>query len=301
MPPDVLRRWASARTPSTTAPASAAQAGDRPSSEVTAKPTSVSASTTRTNTGSSHRRAERQLAGGPRPGRGGSTSATPTYSTATASSHGARHHGAEVGERQPGGAERQQVGQVGHRQQQRRRVGQVRGGVDVRPGRNAAVSRAVASTTGVSSTTVASRLRTAVVAAAITNTCPSSRRGLARAGARHRRSGRVEQALVVAQAGQHQHRGEERDHRKHVAHLGSGLAERHRTDRDQDARRRYRRHRFGPPARPRRWRRPGQPPAATSEMTSASGSGPRVGALPHRRQVQGNAVPLGQPRQHPHR
>src|ERR1700712_1614513 len=47
---DVSRR-ASARTPRITAPASAAQAGENPSIDVTANPANVSASTTSTNTG----------------------------------------------------------------------------------------------------------------------------------------------------------------------------------------------------------------------------------------------------------
>ena len=51
MPPMDVSRRASARTPSTTAPASAAHAGENPSTEVTAKPINVSASTTSTNTG----------------------------------------------------------------------------------------------------------------------------------------------------------------------------------------------------------------------------------------------------------
>ena len=51
MPAMVLRPRARPCTPSTTAPASAAHAGDNPNSEVTANPASVSASTTSTNTG----------------------------------------------------------------------------------------------------------------------------------------------------------------------------------------------------------------------------------------------------------
>ena len=50
----LVSRRANARTPRTTAPASAAHAGDRPNSEVAANPTSVNASTTRTNTGTVH-------------------------------------------------------------------------------------------------------------------------------------------------------------------------------------------------------------------------------------------------------
>src|SRR5882762_384215 len=53
IPATVLRPRARPCTPSTTAPASAANAGDNPNSEVTANPTSVSASTTSANTGTS--------------------------------------------------------------------------------------------------------------------------------------------------------------------------------------------------------------------------------------------------------
>ena len=51
-----------------------------------------------------------------------------------ATSHGRAISTREPGERQPGGGEGQQVGEVGDRQQQRRGVGQVRAGVDVRTG-----------------------------------------------------------------------------------------------------------------------------------------------------------------------
>ena len=53
MPRTVLRPRARLRTPSTTAPASAAHAGAMPKADVTANPASVSPSTTRTNTGTS--------------------------------------------------------------------------------------------------------------------------------------------------------------------------------------------------------------------------------------------------------
>ena len=72
---------------------------------------------------------------------------------------------------------------------------------------------AVANTTGVSSTTVASRLSTAVIAEASANTWTSSRRGRpAAARAIHGAAG-VEQPLVVAQLRQDEHGREEPDHR----------------------------------------------------------------------------------------
>ena len=52
MPPSAPRRRTIPRTASTAAPAHAAHAGERPTSDVTAKPASVSASTTSANTGS---------------------------------------------------------------------------------------------------------------------------------------------------------------------------------------------------------------------------------------------------------
>ncbi len=46
------------------------------------------------------------------------------------------HHRGEMEKREASGAERQQVGEIGNRQQQRRCVGQMRGGVCMRPRRN---------------------------------------------------------------------------------------------------------------------------------------------------------------------
>jgi hypothetical protein len=77
-------------------------------------------------------------------------------------------------------------------------------------------------TTGVSSTTVASRLSTAVIAEAVANTWASSRRG--RGAPCHPRPAGAEQALAVAELRQHEHGGEEADHRRQTLRLGqSGL------------------------------------------------------------------------------
>ena len=69
IPDTVLRPRARPCTPSTTAPANAAHAGDNPNNEVTANPRSVSARTASTNTGTCTssgngvaRRLDRQLA-----------------------------------------------------------------------------------------------------------------------------------------------------------------------------------------------------------------------------------------------
>ena len=169
---ELVSRRANARTPRTTAPASAAHAGDNPNSDVTANPTSVSASTTSTNTGTARLGRRRRASARPKLAR-----EKPTQQhelDRDRGQPGQRHHRGEVDERQARRGERQQVGQVRHRQQQRGGVRQMRGGVRVRP-RSTRNARAVASTTGVSSTTVASRLRIAVVAAAITKTFASKR------------------------------------------------------------------------------------------------------------------------------
>ena len=75
---------------------------------------------------------------------------------------------------------------------------------------------AVENTTGVSRTIVASRLSTAVVPAATTNTIPSSRRGRARAPGRHRRPEVGEQPGPAAAVREHEQRGGEADRRPEV-------------------------------------------------------------------------------------
>ena len=75
------------------------------------------------------------------------------------------------------------------------------------------IRAAVANTTGVSSTIVASRLSTAVIAAAITNTNANSRCGLPPATPGHHRAHRVKQPLTPAALGDHQHR-RQKTHRR---------------------------------------------------------------------------------------
>jgi len=82
-----VSRRASARTPSTTAPASAAQAGEKPSNDVTANPNNVDASTTRTNTRTATRSAVGSRCGLTARSRAKSQRSS-TNSAATASSHG---------------------------------------------------------------------------------------------------------------------------------------------------------------------------------------------------------------------
>src|SRR3982074_735545 len=78
---------ASPRTPSTTAPAIAAHAGDRLSSDVAANPTSVNASTTRTKTGTSTASGTASRAGSTDTSRA-KTHRSKTNSIPTAASHG---------------------------------------------------------------------------------------------------------------------------------------------------------------------------------------------------------------------
>ncbi len=174
MPPIVLRRWASERTPNTTAPASAAQAGDRPANEVTAKPANVSPSTTSTNTGCSTGGGASAPGASARSRR--NTTRNTAYSTATASSHGAAINALNRVNDSPAALNASRLVRFDTGSSSEAVFD--RCAVAYRCGRGGTRSaRTVASTTGVSSTTVASRLRIAVVAAAITNTCPSSRRG----------------------------------------------------------------------------------------------------------------------------
>ena len=113
----------------------------------------------------------------------------------------------EAREREPAGVEREQVGEVGDGQEQRRELARCE------PRRRAAwgscaCAAAVTSTIGVSRTTVASRLGTAVTAAATANTSPSSRAAAPRAH-REQRADRVEEPLPPAALGEHEQRGEE--------------------------------------------------------------------------------------------
>ena len=93
-------------------------------------------------------------------------------------------------------------------------------------GRGRAPSRAaVANTTGVSSTIVASRLSTAVITDAAANTDASSLRGWPAAARAIQAPQAREQPLVVAQLGQDQHGRQETDHRPQPLGLGAGMAQ----------------------------------------------------------------------------
>ena len=168
---------------------------------------------------------------------------------------GHRHQRGEPAEGQPAGREREQVGQVGHRQQQRRRVGQVRARVHVRPGprlepgRGGEHHRGEQHHRGV-------QAEPAVVTAAIRNTWARSLRGLP--------------ALVRAIQSPQARNSPSSSHRcastriaarkpmtgPELPGLVGGLAGRDRAGRDQDDRGRDRCDRLRPAARP--GHRPGQ-------------------------------------------
>ena len=86
---------------------------------------------------------------------------------------------------------------------------------------------AVANTTGVSSTTVASRLSTAVTAAATANTSTSSRRGSPRAPPAISAPSAVNRPVAPAAVGEHEQRGEEADGRRQVAQRVAGVVRAH--------------------------------------------------------------------------
>ena len=200
------------RTTSASAPAAATHTGAIPASELSAKPTSVAATTPMANRGRTTRSCARRASGADRPGRRSRANArlSTSHSTASATSHGSAISAAKRGERQPARLERQQVREVRDRQQQRRAVGQVRAGVDVRPARAPAAARRSRTRPGVSRTTVASRLSTAVVAG---GDGEHHREQPARAAARalrHRRAERLEQPGLAAAVGEDEQRREER-------------------------------------------------------------------------------------------
>ena len=171
-----------------------------------------------------------------------------TNSTPTAASHGSVITAVKWTKRQPRCAERQQVGQVGHRKQQRGTVGEVRGGVGVRPGRDPQRAGGREHHRGQQHH---GRIQA------------QDRRGgrrdhehrckqallVARARPGHGRASGAEQALVVAQPGQHEHRGEEPDDRQQPAHLGGGLVPGDHAECDQQAGRGHRGDGLGPAAR----------------------------------------------------
>src|SRR5258707_8093904 len=173
IPDTVLRPRARPCTPSTTAPANAAHAGDNPNNEVTANPRSVSASTTSTNTGTCTSSGTVSRAGSTDSSRAKSQRSK-TNSTPTAASHGNVMTAVKWTNESPAAPNasrlvRLDTGNSSEALLARCAVAYACGLAGTRN------PRTVESTTGVSSTTVASRLRIAVVAAAITKTMASKR------------------------------------------------------------------------------------------------------------------------------
>ncbi len=109
---------------------------------------------------------------------------------------------------------------------------------------------AVANTTGVSSTTVASSDRTAVTAEASTKTKTSSRWASPLALGGHQGAGVAEQAVGVAELADHQHGGQEGHHREQVLDLGPGLVPAEGAGEQHDQGGGYGGHRLGQPAGP---------------------------------------------------
>ena len=94
---------------------------------------------------------------------------------------------------------------------------------------------AAAATTGVSSTTVASRLSVAVVTAAAAKVSSSIRRGLPRPSASDERADRREHALGGAHLRDHEDRGQEGDDRQQQPYLVDGAVDVHGTDQEHRA------------------------------------------------------------------
>src|SRR5258705_221548 len=173
IPDTVLRPRARPCTPSTTAPANAAHAGDNPKNEVTANPRSVSARTTSTNTGTCTSSGTVSRAGWTDSARGKSKRRK-TNPPRTRESHGNVMTAGKWTNESPAAPNasrlvRLDTGNSSEALLARCAVAYACGLAGTRN------PRTVASTTGVSSTTVASRLRIAVVAAAITKTIASKR------------------------------------------------------------------------------------------------------------------------------
>ena len=158
----------------------------RPAASSTAKPTSISADRHHREAG--HRRAARGHVGRVRLRRRRSprraAAARRTRRRARPASTGAIT-AAKPQEGRGRGTARQQVGEVGDRQQQRGGVRQPQAGVGRRAARTRPAAAAAATTTGVSSTTVASRLSTAVTSAASRKTPVNSGTGPAAARPAH--------------------------------------------------------------------------------------------------------------------
>ena len=244
----VVRRWASARTARTAAPANAAQAGLTPAAEVATNPARVAATVTRTNTGApavwatGAARAPASRSAGEEPG-------STRYSAAMAASHGSAISAAKRGKARPLAANASRLVRLDTGSSSDAEFARWVQAYTCGLGRAPSCAE-VAYTTGVSSTTVASRLSTAVIAEAEANTWTSSRRvGRLLLRAIHVAAG-AEQALVVAELGQHEHRGQEADHRPQPLRLGQGRLRGHRPGGDDQSGRRNRRDRLRPAARP---------------------------------------------------
>ena len=171
----VVRRWTKVRAASTAAPAAAAQAGFTPIAEVRTNPARVQATVARTNTGTSGGSA----AGGawaPASRSVAKNRRKTAYSAPMATSHGSAISAAKRVKLSPLAANASRLVRL--------ETGSSRDAVFDKwvqaytCGLGRAPSRAaVANTTGVSSTTAASRLSTAVITEARTKTATSSRRG----------------------------------------------------------------------------------------------------------------------------
>ena len=171
----VVRRWTTVRAASTAAPAAAAQAGFTPIAEVRTNPARVQATVARTNTGTSGGSA----AGGawaPASRSVAKNRRKTAYSAPMATSHGSAISAAKRVKLSPLAANASRLVRL--------ETGSSREAVFDKwvqaytCGLGRAPSRAaVANTTGVSRTTAASRLSTAVITEARTKTATSSRRG----------------------------------------------------------------------------------------------------------------------------
>ena len=195
-------------------------------------------------------------------------------------------------ERQARGAEGQQVGQVGHRQQQRRGVGQMRGGVGVRSGRH----RAACAPSRAPPVSAARRSRRGSAPPssrrAMTNTVASSAAGspgCAVPSPRRRRGTGPRRRTACASTST---AARNADHRQQLARpRARASSQRNDAGRDQQPGRGHRDDRLRPAVAAGPWRTP-----ARRRARRARASAPRIGALPQRRQMQGHAVVRGQPR-----
>src|SRR5690348_9942479 len=171
----VTLRRASARAARTAAPANAAQAGLTPAADAPANPASVSATTASVTTG---RGVPRPVSARPPAFRSDAKNRPNTaYSTAMAASQGTAMSAANRPKASPLVANASRLVRLDTGSSRDAELARC---VQAYTSGLARVSSraAVANTTGVSSTTVASRLSTAVVTEAITNTWVRSRRGL---------------------------------------------------------------------------------------------------------------------------